>query len=88
MEHSLTFFRHDVKIEFDKASGRMKIFGSKESIEALTEHVQSKISNCKTTTHVKLVREQLLFLKKFVFGAPDWLARVCCTTYKYFRKID
>ena len=72
MVHSLTFLRHDVKTDYDKASGKMKIFGSKESIESLTEHVQSK-----TTTHVMLEREQLLFMKKFVFGEPDWLARVC-----------
>ena len=88
MEHSLTFLRHDVKTEFDKASGRMKIFGSKESIDALAEYVQAKVSKCKTTTYVKLVREQLFFMKRFVFGAPDWLARVCYTTYKYFKKIE
>ena len=73
------FCRHGVKIEFDKDRSKLKMFGSKKSIDALTEHVQSKITNCKTTAHAKLAREHFFFLKKFVFGEQFWLLKVCYT---------
>ena len=68
-----------MKTEFNKETNKLRVFGNKESIEALTEHVQAKISNCKTTAYVKLSREHFLFLKKFVFGDTKWLAKVCAT---------
>eukprot|EP00026_Physarum_polycephalum_P000080 Phypoly_transcript_00080.p1 GENE.Phypoly_transcript_00080~~Phypoly_transcript_00080.p1 ORF type:complete len:1906 (+),score=336.70 Phypoly_transcript_00080:404-6121(+) len=76
LEFSSLETKYDVKTEFDKSNAKLSIFGSKESVAELTEHIQSKINNIKTTAHVKFLKEPFLFAQKYFFYTQKWIAKV------------
>jgi hypothetical protein len=75
--------RYDVKMELNKQTLKLKVYGVRESLSDLVEHIQSKINNTKTSSQVTFSRAHYLFIQKIILSGSTWQIMVyqqqyCC----------